>query len=95
MGGVGEWGGWVGGWVGGRRERARRPQLLRALGGAAAVQAAASTHPHPSVDLPAPTEYDSELPWLQQVSQDDLVQLLRSEGRKQAAQRMLKQKVRG
>lgn len=35
------------------------------------------------------------MPFLQQCSQDELVQLLRSDGRRQAAQRMLKAKREG
>lgn len=38
------------------------------------------------------TEYDKEVAWLQQISQDELIEQLRSDGRKQAAKRMLKQK---
>ncbi|GAX80315.1 hypothetical protein CEUSTIGMA_g7753.t1 [Chlamydomonas eustigma] len=36
--------------------------------------------------------YEHELPWLQQCTQDELIDSLRSEGRRQAAHRMLKQK---
>ncbi|GAB4823517.1 hypothetical protein N2152v2_010563 [Parachlorella kessleri] len=39
-----------------------------------------------------PSEYTEDIPWLQQITQDELVQLLRSDGRRQAAQRMLRQK---
>lgn len=39
-----------------------------------------------------PAEYEQFIPMLQHMSQDDLVQCLRSEGRRQAAQRMLRQK---
>lgn len=40
-------------------------------------------------------EYESDMAFLQQCTQDELVQLLRSDGRRQAAQRMLKQKRDG
>ena len=42
-----------------------------------------------------PGEYEAERPWLQQVTQDELVQILRSDGRRQAAQRMTRQKQEG
>lgn len=42
-----------------------------------------------------PTEYEADVPWLQQVTQDELVQILRSDGRRQAAQRMTRQKREG
>lgn len=34
-----------------------------------------------------PTEYQQDIQWLQQVTQDELVQILRSDGRRQAAAR--------
>lgn len=37
-----------------------------------------------------PAEYEADIPWLQQVSQDDLVQILRSDGRRQAAARTVR-----
>lgn len=36
--------------------------------------------------------YDGDIHWLQQVTQDELVQILRSDGRRQAAQRLVRQK---
>ncbi|KAK9819820.1 hypothetical protein WJX72_002762 [[Myrmecia] bisecta] len=42
-----------------------------------------------------PAEYEKELAWLHSVTQDELVQALRSDGRRQAAQRMLRQKRDG
>ena len=39
-----------------------------------------------------PSEYATEIPWLQTVSQDELIEALRSDGRRQAAHRMLRQK---
>lgn len=42
-----------------------------------------------------PSEYERELDYLQNVSQEELVQKLRTEGRKQAAQRMMRQKRSG
>jgi hypothetical protein len=42
-----------------------------------------------------PSEYETDMAFLQQCTQDELVQLLRSDGRRQAAQRMLKQKRDG
>lgn len=41
------------------------------------------------------SEYENDLAWLQTVTQDELVQILRSDGRRQAAQRMMKQKREG
>lgn len=38
------------------------------------------------------TEYEKDLAWLQQCTQDELIESLRSEGRKQAAHRMMKHK---
>lgn len=40
-------------------------------------------------------EYETEMGFLQNCTQDELVQMLRSDGRRQAAQRMLKQKKEG
>jgi hypothetical protein len=37
-------------------------------------------------------EYEADLPFLQQCTQDELIESLRSKGRKQAAQRMMRQK---
>jgi hypothetical protein len=42
-----------------------------------------------------PGEYEPDVPWLQQVTQDELVQILRSDGRRQAAQRMVRHKRDG
>lgn len=42
-----------------------------------------------------PSEYEADMAFLQQCTQDELVQTLRSDGRRQAAQRMLKQKKEG
>ncbi|KAL0024492.1 hypothetical protein WJX77_009168 [Trebouxia sp. C0004] len=42
-----------------------------------------------------PAEYEKDLSWLQVVNQDELVTALRGDGRKQAAQRMLRQKKDG
>ncbi|KAK9867224.1 hypothetical protein WJX84_011070 [Apatococcus fuscideae] len=42
-----------------------------------------------------PSEYEKDLAWLHTVSQEELVQALRSDGRRQAAQRMLRQKRDG
>lgn len=42
-----------------------------------------------------PLEYEKEFPWLQSVTQDELIESLRSEGRRQAAHRMLRQKREG
>ncbi|KAJ9524545.1 hypothetical protein QJQ45_024127 [Haematococcus lacustris] len=39
-----------------------------------------------------PPEYDKELAWLQSITQDELIEALRSDGRRQAAHRMLRQK---
>ena len=39
-----------------------------------------------------PVMYDGDLQWLHQVTQDELVQILRSDGRRQAAQRSMRQK---
>lgn len=39
-----------------------------------------------------PAEYESDIHWLQQVTQDELVQILRSDGRRQAAQRLQRQR---
>jgi len=39
-----------------------------------------------------PTEYETHIQWLQQVTQDELVQILRSDGRQQAAARTMRQK---
>ncbi|KXZ53152.1 hypothetical protein GPECTOR_7g1044 [Gonium pectorale] len=41
------------------------------------------------------TEYEKEFAWLQVVSQDELIEALRSEGRRQAAHRMMRQKREG
>lgn len=41
------------------------------------------------------SEYEGDLAWLQSISQDELVQALRSDGRRQAVQRMLKAKREG
>ncbi|KAG1664516.1 hypothetical protein FOA52_007780 [Chlamydomonas sp. UWO 241] len=38
------------------------------------------------------SEYEADLPFLQQCTQDELIEALRSKGRKQAAQRMMRQK---
>ncbi|KAG2489327.1 hypothetical protein HYH03_012159 [Edaphochlamys debaryana] len=42
-----------------------------------------------------PTEYEKEFAWLQAISQDELIETLRSEGRRQAAHRMMRQKREG
>ncbi|PNH03728.1 AP2/ERF and B3 domain-containing transcription factor ARF14, partial [Tetrabaena socialis] len=42
-----------------------------------------------------PTEYEKEFAWLQSISQDELIETLRSEGRRQAASRMMRQKREG
>ncbi|DBA67651.1 hypothetical protein WJX79_008916 [Trebouxia sp. C0005] len=42
-----------------------------------------------------PAEYEKDLSWLQVVNQDELVTALRGDGRRQAAQRMLRQKKDG
>jgi AP2 domain len=39
-----------------------------------------------------PSNYEADIQWLQQVTQDELVQILRSDGRRQAAQRIVRQK---
>jgi hypothetical protein len=39
-----------------------------------------------------PSNYEQDIQWLQQVTQDELVQILRSDGRRQAAQRVVRQK---
>ncbi len=39
-----------------------------------------------------PANYEADIQWLQQVTQDELVQILRSDGRRQAAQRVVRQK---
>jgi hypothetical protein len=39
-----------------------------------------------------PVEYENDVHWLQQVTQDELVQILRSDGRRQAAQRLQRQR---
>mmetsp|Transcript_5480 Transcript_5480/g.12128 ORF Transcript_5480/g.12128 Transcript_5480/m.12128 type:complete len:300 (+) Transcript_5480:108-1007(+) len=40
-------------------------------------------------------EYEKDVPWLQSITQDELIESLRSEGRRQAAHRMLRQKREG
>ena len=45
--------------------------------------------------VPLPAEYEGDVQHLQSCTQDELVQQLRSDGRRQAAQRMLKQKRDG
>lgn len=42
-----------------------------------------------------PSEYEKDIPWLQQVTQDELIEALRADGRRQAAHRMLRQKREG
>ncbi|GLC34927.1 hypothetical protein PLESTB_001179000 [Pleodorina starrii] len=42
-----------------------------------------------------PTEYEKEFAWLQAITQDELIENLRSEGRRQAAHRMMRQKREG
>jgi len=42
-----------------------------------------------------PSEYEKDIAWLQQVTQDELIEALRSDGRRQAAHRMLRQKREG
>ncbi|GIL54334.1 hypothetical protein Vafri_9907 [Volvox africanus] len=42
-----------------------------------------------------PTEYEKEFAWLQAISQDELIETLRSEGRRQAAHRAMRQKREG
>ncbi|GIM02818.1 hypothetical protein Vretimale_7661 [Volvox reticuliferus] len=42
-----------------------------------------------------PTEYEKEFSWLQAISQDELIETLRSEGRRQAAHRAMRQKREG
>ncbi|KAL4533039.1 hypothetical protein Ndes2526A_g08495 [Nannochloris sp. 'desiccata'] len=39
-----------------------------------------------------PANYEADIQWLQQVTQDELVQILRSDGRRQAAQRVVRHK---
>uniref|UniRef100_A0A7S0UYR5 Uncharacterized protein n=1 Tax=Polytomella parva TaxID=51329 RepID=A0A7S0UYR5_9CHLO len=38
--------------------------------------------------------YEKEIPWLMNITQDELIEVLRSEGRKQAAQRLMRSKFR-
>ncbi|KAG2444559.1 hypothetical protein HXX76_001304 [Chlamydomonas incerta] len=42
-----------------------------------------------------PQEYEKEFAWLQSITQDELIETLRSEGRRQAAHRMMRQKREG
>lgn len=49
----------------------------------------------PAPPRPAPADYEADMGFLGSCTQDELVQLLRSDGRRQAAQRMLKQKRDG
>ena len=39
-----------------------------------------------------PSNYEADIQWLQQVTQDELVQILRSDGRRQAAHRIVRQR---
>lgn len=42
-----------------------------------------------------PAEYEKDIAWLQSITQDELIESLRSDGRRQAAHRMLRQKREG